>query len=61
MAAKIDKRIRKLVERHKRENGRETALFKYKFEDERSQEFYLVAIPNPDYDPEGGDFGIISR
>ena len=51
MAAKIDKRIRKLLERHKRENGRETALFKYRFKDERSPEFYLVAIPNPNYDP----------
>jgi hypothetical protein len=51
MAAKIDKRIRKRLERHKRENGRETALFKYKFKDARSPEFYLVAIQNPDYDP----------
>ena len=50
MAAKIDKRMRKLLEQHKRENGRETALFKYKFKDERSPEFYLVAILNPDYD-----------
>lgn len=51
MAAKIDKRIRKILERHKRENGRKNAIFKYKFKDERSPEFYLVAIPNPDYDP----------
>ncbi|MBN2845004.1 MAG: transposase [Deltaproteobacteria bacterium] len=51
LAAKIDKRIRKILERHKRENGRKNAIFKYKFKDERSPEFYLVAIPNPDYDP----------
>jgi hypothetical protein len=50
MAAKIDKRIKKLLERHKRENGRKSAIFTYKFRDERSPEFYLVAIPNPDYD-----------
>jgi len=26
-------------------------IFNYRFEDKRSPEFYLVAIPNPDYDP----------
>jgi len=51
MAAKIDKRIKKLLARHKREHGRKSAIFTYKFRDERSPEFYLVAIPNPDYDP----------
>jgi hypothetical protein len=51
MAAKTDKRIRKLLERHKRENGREPAIFEYSFKVEGSPEFYLVAIPNPDYDP----------
>ena len=51
MAAKIDKRIKKLLEQHKRENGREPAIFEYSFKAEGSPEFYLVAIPNPDYDP----------
>lgn len=51
MAAKIDKRIKKLLEQHKRENGREPAIFEHSFKAEGSPGFYLVAIPNPDYDP----------
>jgi hypothetical protein len=51
MAAKIDKRIKKILEGHRRDNGRKPAIFKYKFKDERSPEFYLVAMPNPEYDP----------
>jgi hypothetical protein len=51
MAARIDKRVRRMLEEHKREKGREPAMFKYKFKDERSPEFYLVAIPNPEFDP----------
>jgi hypothetical protein len=51
MAARIDKRIRRILEEHKREKGREPATFKYKFKDERSPEFYLVAIPNPEFNP----------
>jgi hypothetical protein len=51
MAAQLDKRIKKILELHKRENGRKPTIFAYKFRDERSPEFYLVAIQNPEYDP----------
>ena len=51
MAAKMDKRIKKLLARHTRENGRESAIFEYRFKAEGSPEFYLVAIPNPEFDP----------
>jgi IS4 transposase len=53
MAAKTNKRIKKMLEEHKRKNGVTPAIFKYRFEDKRSPEFYLVAIPNPDYDTKG--------
>ncbi|MHC1636133.1 MAG: hypothetical protein ACXQTS_05900 [Candidatus Methanospirareceae archaeon] len=32
--------------------GVTSAIFKYQFEDKRSPEFYIVGIPNPDYDPD---------
>jgi len=51
MAAKIDKRINKLLKQHKEGQGREAAIFKYRFLDEQSPDFYLVAIPNREYDP----------
>jgi hypothetical protein len=51
MAASTNKRIKRMLEEHKRKNGATPAIFKYQFEDKRSHEFYLVAIPNPDYDP----------
>ncbi|MCW3133929.1 MAG: hypothetical protein N2V78_06345 [Methanophagales archaeon] len=51
MAARINKRIKRMLEEHKRKNGVTSAIFKYRFVDKRSPEFYLVAIPNPDYDP----------
>ncbi len=51
MAAKINKRIKKMLEEHKRRNGVIPVILNYRFEDERSPEFYLVAIPNPEYDP----------
>jgi len=51
MAARINKRIKRMLEEHKRKNGVTPAIFKYRFVDKRSPEFYLVAIPNPDYDP----------
>jgi len=51
MVAKADKRINKLLKRHKEEQGHESAIFRYHFLDERSPEFYLVAIPNREYDP----------
>ena len=49
MAAKSNKRIKEMLEEHVRENGRKPAIFKYRFRDKSSQEFYLVAIPNPDH------------
>jgi hypothetical protein len=52
MAAKADKRINKLLKRHKEEHGHESAIFRYHFLDERSPGFYLVAIPNREYDPQ---------
>ncbi|MCK4475757.1 MAG: transposase, partial [Methanophagales archaeon] len=51
MAARINKRIKRMLEEHKRKNGVTPVIFKYRFVDKRSPEFYLVAIPNPDYDP----------
>ncbi len=51
MAASINKRIKRMLEEHKRKNGVMPAIFKFRFKDKRSPEFYLVAIPNPDYDP----------
>jgi len=51
MAAKTNKRIKRMLEEHERENGVTPVIFKYQFKDNRSPEFYLVAIPNPDYDP----------
>lgn len=58
MAAKINKRIKKMLEEHVGENGRKPAIFKYRFRDKCSPEFYLVAIPNPDYakDKNNGEF-----
>ena len=52
MAAKNNKRIKRMLEVHKRKNGVTPVIFKYQFKDTSSPEFYLVAIPNPDYDPE---------
>jgi len=51
MAASSNKRIKRMLEEHKRKNGVTPMIFKYGFKDKRSPEFYLVAIPNPDYDP----------
>jgi IS4 transposase len=52
MAARINKRIKRMLEEHKRKNGVTPLIFKYRFKDKKSPEFYLVAMPNPDYDPE---------
>ncbi|RLG30509.1 ISH3 family transposase [Methanosarcinales archaeon] len=52
MAAKSNKRIKRMLEEHKRENGVTPAIFKYRFDDKRCPEFYLLAIPNHDYDAE---------
>lgn len=52
MAAKADKRINKLLKRHKEEHGHESVIFRYHFLDERSPGFYLVAISNREYDPQ---------
>lgn len=51
MAAKTDKRIKKLLRRHNEEQGHKAAIFRHHFLDERSPEFHLVAIPNREYDP----------
>ena len=51
MAAKSNKRIKRMLEEHKRKNGVTPVIFNYQFKDKRSPEFYLVAIPNQDYDP----------
>lgn len=51
MAAKSNKRIKRMLEEHKRKNGVTPVIFNYQFKDKSSPEFYLVAIPNPDYDP----------
>jgi hypothetical protein len=51
MAAKADKRIKKLLRRHKEEQGLKAGIFTYRFRDEWSPEFHLVAIPNREYDP----------
>jgi len=58
MAAKINKRIKGMLGVHKRENGLIPAILNYQFKDRRSPEFYLVAIPNPDYakDKNNGEF-----
>jgi len=52
MAASANKRIKRVLEEHKRRKGVTPAIFRYQFKDKHSPEFYLVAIPNPDYDPE---------
>jgi len=51
MAARSNKRIKRMLEEHKRKNSVTPMIFNYRFEDKRSPEFYLVAIPNQDYDP----------
>jgi hypothetical protein len=58
MAARINKRIKRVLEEHKRETSFTPAILKYRFKDKRSPEFYLVAIPNPDYakDKNNGEF-----
>lgn len=53
MAAKINKRIKRMLEEQKRKNGVTPVIFKYRFGDKRSPEFYLVAIPNSDYETKG--------
>lgn len=50
MAAKSNKRIKVMLAEHKRKNGVTPVIFKYRFRDDSSPEFYLVAIPNPNYD-----------
>jgi len=51
IAAKSNKRIKGMLDEHKRKNGATTVIFNYRFQDKRSPKFYLIAIPNPDYDP----------
>ena len=62
MAAKSNKRINKLLVEHKRKNGVTPVVFKYQFKDKSCPEFYLVAIPNPDYakDKNNGEFHLFA-
>jgi hypothetical protein len=53
MAARSNSRIKWMLEEHKRKNVVAPVIFKYGFKDKRSPEFYLVAIPNPEYDTKG--------
>jgi len=46
-AARSNKRIKRMLEEHKGKNGVIPVIFNYRFEDNRSPEFYLVVIPNP--------------
>lgn len=47
MAAPSNKRIKRLWEEHKRENGITPAIFTYQFKARDSPAFFLIAIPNP--------------
>ena len=49
-----------MLEYHKRENGLTPVIFEYQFKDKRSPEFYLIAIPNPDYETAEGKKKILS-
>jgi hypothetical protein len=51
MAAKSNKRINRLLNEHVKKCGRVPLITTYQFKDPYSPEFYLIAIPNPDYDP----------
>jgi hypothetical protein len=49
MAAPSNKRIKRLWEEHKRENGIKPAIFTYRFKAPGSPAFFLIAIPDPDH------------
>jgi hypothetical protein len=53
MAAPSNKRIKRLWEEHKRENGLIPAIFTYRFKAPDSPVFSLIAIPNPDHPTTG--------
>jgi len=51
MPAKLDKRIKKILHDFEMTEGMLPGVIKYKFRDERSPEFYLVIVPNKNYNP----------
>ena len=51
MPAKLNKRIKKILLDFEIAEGRVPGVIKYKFRDESSPEFYLVIVPNKNYDP----------
>lgn len=53
--AKVDKRMKKMINEFEKENGRVPGIIEYKFRDKRSPTFYLVLIPNKNYDPSKKD------
>jgi hypothetical protein len=55
MAAPSNKRIRRLWEEHKRENGITPAIFTYRFKAPSSPAFFLIAIPDPDHPTAGAE------
>ena len=55
MAAPSNKRIKRLWEEHRRENGIKPAIFTYRFKAPDSPAFFLIAIPNPDHPTTGAE------
>jgi len=51
MPAKLNKRINKILRDFEMAEGMVPGVIKYKFRDESSPEFYLVIVPNKNYDP----------
>jgi len=51
MPAKLNKRIKKILRDFEIAEGMVSGVIKYKFRDESSPEFYLVLVPNKNYDP----------
>jgi len=51
MPAKLDKRIKKIIRDFEIAEGMVSGIIKHKFRDESSPEFYLVLVPNKDYNP----------
>ena len=49
--AKLNKRIKKILRDFEIAEGMVPGVIKYKFRDESSPEFYLVIVPNKNYDP----------
>jgi hypothetical protein len=49
--AKLNKRIKRILRDFEIAEGMVPGVIKYKFRDESSPEFYLVIVPNKNYDP----------